>query len=486
MATGRQRWVAAGCAAIAIGGIGAVAIAVVGVGGVALFAGSRWEEAARLWVEHRTGGEVTFDDLTVGPTGVTVSGLTIRMAPGGAEHLRIDTLFLGAGPRAFAADPVRFDTVDATGVHWTVARDAAGWPPVTGGILATGGGYDWPAVEVGSLTASQLTIDATTPDGAASTTVATAGGTELRLSLDQGLGWSFATVSASDAHLTVDGAESLAVRSVAGDADGALLVDGLVWTTAVRPDHTLNLPPVVADLAPVWVGGHREPYPADAPWLGVTFEGWPWRPRSVAWTDATVHLTDGVFARPAVDWTVTASTASLGPATDAAAPIAATLGLAGGTVAVTGQVAVNGAIGLEARFTGGQARAFEPYVRATLRELSLELDRGDTSADLRADLRGSKLALRGTVSTANLRFSGAKEDDGGSQILGLASRIATANRDELSTVPVSSAGDLRSASYSPVGQVLDGARRALGGRVGATPNGVVHKVKGVFDKVFGD
>jgi hypothetical protein len=469
-----------GFAIVACGGFGVIGLA--GAGLVAL----TWESGARAFVQQQTGGEVTFDRLSPSFDGLVVHGLAVHVGPGGEQIVRVDRLSLGVGPSALRQDPVRIARASADGVTVTLARDPA-WtfPPTVRGILlgeiAT---FDWPAVEIGELAVTGITVSGTTPDGVLNGTADQLDLHDLALSLDGGLQWSLRSGVLGATRLSTAEQAIVDFGAMTFRDDGTLVVDRMSATATVRPDRTVDMPPVAADFTPRWLGGHQGP--AEGPWLGIRLGWLPWVPRVVQLRGGQFAVTDGTFGAAPVTWDITVPTLDLGPIDGDRMPIVGEVGFAGGVAELTGAVQQDGRIGFDVRFTGGEASFFEPYVRQTLRTLSLALERGDASADLHVDLNGSQVHIAGTMTGSNVRFTAAQQDDAGSSLVGAGSRLFTANDDQPYRTRVDIRGDLVDPSFSPTKQIIAGMDHAVTSRVTGTIEGAVGTVKRTLRKVFGD
>lgn len=480
-----------GAVVVGCGGFGAVAFA-----GVAMVTAG-WEAAARTLVESQTAGEVSFDTLSIGFGEVVLGGFTVRTSAGD-EVVRIDELRLGAGVGAFREDPVRMQRIDANGVHLALTRDDAGWrwPEATRALLEgrqSTASYDWPALEAELVSITGLTAAATTPDGTLSVSIADAEAEALVANLDaapregappRGLAWSFRSGALGDFVATDDGREWLRADRVDLGADRTLAIDGGVLALALTADRAFDLPPVIVDAIPTWFGG-RAPE-SDAPWFGVEGlgEGLPWTPDRLTVTGSELVVTDAGMAPPYV-WSFGVTDGALGPVAEsgAEAPIACAWRLAGGDGKLDGTVTRDGLIRFDLDYHGGNARAFEPYLRAALRKMAIALDRGVTGASLATEIDGSQLTMRGGVTWTNVRFVTANHADTGSKLATLGSRIVMANDDEPYRVPVNIRGDLADPAFDPVQQVGDGLDDALKARAKGIVDGAVGKVQGAVGKV---
>ncbi|MEZ4234877.1 MAG: hypothetical protein R3F59_01660 [Myxococcota bacterium] len=484
----------AGCGAAL--GAGIVTCGVVGgVGGIgAAVAAAKWESAARQLLASQTGGEVTFDDLRISVGSVTVVGLAVH--DGAGELLRVDELVLGVGPSALTRDPVRIDTVEASGVHVTArCADRAGTSAFCGGAgfavpptleaLARSGStsFDWPEVAVEAVTLRDVAVTAVTPDGTVDATVDQAEVHGLHASLDGGLAWTFASAEATGADALRDGRGLRADRVLLG-ADGALDVTGARAAFHVQDDRTLDLLPVLADVAPRWLGGHRAVPPDQAPWLGLSFAGLPWQPAVLRLDDAVLELTDGTFVSPPVPWRIAASHAELGPLPEGTVPLVATVGWAGGTGQAHGTVEPDGAIALTLDHAGSDATFYAPYLRPVLHRLGLTIGRGRVAADLDVRLRGSRVDVDGLVVGTEMVFAADQRDDAGSALAGFGGRLLAEGQDTWRT-PVSIHGDLQDPRFSPTRELIAGVEDTLTAGARGVVDKAVGGVKRTVRKIFG-
>jgi hypothetical protein len=215
--------------------------------------------------------------------------------------------------------------------------------------------------------------------------------------------WRIGATEVSGTSLKVEGRTFATARAVSMSAAGAVQIRGAEAWTRVLPDRTLEVPPIVALHTPTWLGGT---FAGHAPFYDVSFEGLPYQPRTVTFTDTVVHLEDSVLADPAIAWTIQVDRGSVGPLTGETVALGLDAHVANGAIAVTGEVRPHGKIRADTRLDGIALDVLAPYLGAALRSAGLQVRGGLLAGTVTARLDGSVAAVDGDLDARDVQLGG--------------------------------------------------------------------------------
>jgi hypothetical protein len=228
--------------------------------------------------------------------------------------------------------------------------------------------------------------------------------------------------------------------------DGTVRLEGTEAWTRVNAQRQLDLPPVAQDHAPVWLGGQ---FQGTEPYFGVAFPGSPYIPKAIDAPRVLLHLADEGIADPPHTWDLSLDL-SLGPH-DAQGhlPVSVSGDVAGGKLAFEGHVEPAGTIHADVGVRGLVLGELGMYLDKPMSRFAMEIKQGRGGADLRMDLEGSTVSLKGTGSSRSLKMQG-------SALAGVANTGfgAVSGSDNTVSIPIEIEGDLADPDFSPFDLLL--------------------------------
>lgn len=410
--------------------VGLVLLAVVlGVGG--------W----LAWRSHRLNVQVA------AASAYDLSAASAALHGGG---VRLEDVAIG-GPGALHADVV---LVAGDGTDGQARRiDVSG----LGGAFAWDAGVStWTRLKESPLAAKQLRV------GPADLVLKTSGGDlgvafeslELSDAVTGRAGLSAASMQVDGLVLTVD-APVFSAKSIAADSAGVWRVEGAEWFVRTRTDGLVEWPPILASVAPAWLGGNA----GSEPFYGIAAGRMPVPPTRVDFTNGSVHVVDRANAVGSTTWDLVNAQGSLGPAAaDGRVPFAFTGRTHEAAVALDGHLAADGLARASLAVHDLPVGAFAPYVEASARRYKVALDQGRFDGRVELSILPNGWydgTFTGSLADVSLRADGAPK----------ATAAKLVRRDEVS-VARTYKGDLYDWSFAPTNGSLHAIADALFEQVG--------------------
>lgn len=343
---------------------------------------------------------------SAGGSGTTVSwgegGATdIVLTDSGRRFLGVERAILSPGTWNAGGDRLRVEGLSLDGVRADVTRGQPrlGVPAATWLLLAMDR-PDWRGLELGTLEMADVGATVRSPAGDTETIHQRVVTHDVLASPDAPW-WRIGGTEVSGTTLRVAGKTVATARSVSLTAAGGVTIRGAEAWTQVRADRTLDVPPIVSVHTPTWLGGSY----ATGPWYGVSFDGLPYQPRTVVFTDTVVHLEDTVLAEPATTWNVQIVRAQVGPMSETVA-LQLDARVAEGSVTATGSARRDGSAQVDVRLTDLALEALAPYLGAALKSAGLSVQGGRLDGQLTTTLAGSVVSVQGDTQARDLQVGG--------------------------------------------------------------------------------
>lgn len=369
---------------------------------------------------------------TVDVRGVAVGG-------GGKARVAVERIDVPAGTLTPATDGLAIDAVGLEGLTGTIAWGAHAFG-VPEAVFRLGGFAGGVSVKALQIERTDLLVQGKT--GTIPVHVDRIAAKSVDLDPD---GW---TVASGD----LKGLEArwervrATVDSAGLAADGTVTLTGAEAWTRLNEERKLDLPPVAADHAPVWLGGA---FRGTEPYFGVAFPGSPYTPRSIQAPGLLLHLADEGIANPHTTWDLTLDVA-LGPH-DAQGhlPVSLEGDFAGGKLAMQGHVEPAGVIQADVGVRGLVLGEMGMYLNEPMSRFNMEIQQGRGGAALRVNLEGSQVSMRGNGTGRSLKMQG-------SAVAGMANVGfgAVKGSDNTVSIPIEIDGDLSDPAFSPFDLLL--------------------------------
>lgn len=324
-------------------------------------------------------------------------------------------------------------------------------------------GLDWGGARIDRVTVDGATAHVAAQGGTLDASVGEVVARGVLLAHQDEPPWQLGSVAVSSTTATVGGQRVAVIPTITLGSDGTITTQGGEVWTSLASDHSLDLPPVVEDHVPTWLGGLRTE--SGDPWYGVDYEGLPWRPHKLVATGLTLHLRDEYIAKRPQDWDIALQRATIGPRAGDRLPIQAHLGVVEGEIDATGALRQGGNLALAVNAKKLQLSELDAYTGPYLSPSGLEIVRGAAAAELEVKVRGSDLTVEGDAHLRRLELEGNHA----------AGRLLAKAGNQLPniTVPVEVEGDLSDPGFSPMRAIIESTTTGLVGQLkGAAGQGV--------------
>jgi serine/threonine protein kinase len=369
-------------AGMIVGGLGLVA-----VGGGVLLIGLALAAGGGAWwwmssteaalADAAAQGGISFADAVVRPGSVRLTDVVVN-GRDGQPVARAAALTLEGSPSDLLGGAASHATFE--GLSLDLRQDASGW------VLPAAG----QALRIGAIETGPVDVKVTTADGTLAAKWA-----DLKLQ-DATFGGSDPWAAASFAFTDLDVSATepvLRAKEVSGaSGDGVLRISGAEAWVRGRTDGFVDLPPVVAEVAPDWLGGAA---PSGGRWMGVDVSALPIDPVRLDVSDSTLHLLDRANAVKAVEWSVAVDRLGLGPLSDDGQTLPVTL--AGrerdARVSFDGDLRQDGMLRGTITVRGLALADLEPYLAPSLEHYAVNLTSGTVDATVDVGLKDSFVLL---------------------------------------------------------------------------------------------
>ena len=423
---------------LAVAGVGAglVALVVVLVGG--WFALAAWHAAAvRAFLADATAGEVEVGEVVMRPGHVLLTDVTVEGRDGkvvaSAPRVRLvgESFWF-----VFGLDALDDVIVEGMTVDLREGADGLVLPAQTMQLVRGERGEGTSVRDV-DLQLRDVRLTARTDDGVLT---ARLDGLEFNeLSLDEA-GWRADDITLTN--LFVDGAQPIAKVVEITASSGEARVRGLELWVRSRRDGRMDLPPVVADAVPAYLGGHLEE--GRTSWFVHGAEAVPIGIDEVRVETGSVYMVDTAHAERDVTWTLALDQAS--GTRDGTAWRVTALGMVhGGRATLEGGVDQDGAFEGRLDVRDVPLPAFSPYLDADLADRGVKVEGGLVQGVFEVEERGEALGWHGVVELEDVALAAIDEDGR----LRVRERRLLAPRESV-VVKSGGIGVLSDRSYQPV------------------------------------
>jgi len=344
------------------------------------------------------------------------------------------------------------DDVRVDGLTITLHRDDQGWILPERTLQVLSGQVDdvssLPRIQGVDLIITQARLAARTEQGVLNTRIDTLDLNELGL---DPAGWRADDVTVSGVYL--DGPQPIGSVVEISAIGGEARVRGLELYVRSRRDGRLDLPPVVADGVPAYLGGGLQS--GQTSWLQALGQALPVGIDAVRVETGSVHLVDTAHADRDVTWTLDLDQAS-GVRQGNTWRVTALGMVHGGRATLDGGLDADGAFQARLDVRDVPLPAFAPYVAGDLAERDVAIEGGMVQAAFELEERGEALGWHGVVDLEDVALIPRTQD----VRLTVRERRLLAPRDQVEVV-ADGLGVLSDPTYQPVEDVRVAVVQAL-------------------------
>jgi len=419
------------------------------------FGAAAWERRVRHAVAEGTGGQLTWKMASIRP-GAVLLGDVVLLGEDGEPVARAARVRVGGWWHLKGGIHLAPTDLEADGLRLYPRRTADGWvlPDRAIALLRDRGGDQ--GVHLRRIATGPIGLRGA---GSTGTLQGYIGGVELDdvvLLPPGGAPWTAADLSVGSITLKAPD-PVLQVKRVEYDA-GVLTVDDLKAAVRVRQDGLLDLPPLLADLAPGWLGGLHDDA-GDAPWLGIDPRVLPVPAKRVEVTSGTLQIFDWAHTPKTQEWDLDLDRVTLGPYAAPWLPLDGAGRIEEAPVMVQGDLRADGLVRGRAGVRHLPLGSFTPYMGAGLRRLVVEPSGGTLSGTLDFTLKDDSFAGRLDGEADDVAFVPAASPEGSSGPPAGAAALAP-TRDR---VPLSAQveGSLADADFHPLEELVQAVSAAL-------------------------
>jgi serine/threonine protein kinase len=430
-----RRWLFAGALGFAAFGALATVCVITVVGGGLLYARHARDVELQTWLDG-TGGSFDYEAATYQGNDIVLTGVSVPDTDGSkllkAASVRIRTL----GDRHKLA-------ADVTGAQIRLdQRDGRVALPV-----ATAAAFDHSGLKLSEVHLADANFDIASPDGTLRLHADAIDADEVTLGGAQGFG----SAHLEGKQLRVEGVEPIVEADHFHLRDGALELQGATVWVRSRTDGLLDLPVVIADVVPVWLGGaHRDD---GAGWWSVAPQNWPIPVNAVTVNSGHLRIIDRSNAVKAAEWDLVIERAAIGPAQGEAGsrltPVSINGAINGGRVSFEGDVREDGMLRASVSMRNIPSNHFNPYWDPSLRKHHVRTASGTLTAQIDFTATASVIAASFEGDLEGVSFEGTDPS---------APATLAAKRDV--AITYEAAGDLANPRFLPVNATLQAIANA--------------------------